>query len=138
MKRVFADNFFWVARAVPSDQWHEAARRAHADLGRVHLVTPEEVLTEFLTSLSGRGSYWRQRAVTTVILLRTDPALTIVSQTPVSFQRGLELYANRLDKEYSLVDCISMNAMHEEGITEILTNDHHFTQEGFRVLVPRP
>jgi predicted nucleic acid-binding protein len=27
-----------------------------------------------------------------------------------------------------------MQVMHREGITEVLTNDHHFTQEGFRVL----
>ncbi len=30
-----------------------------------------------------------------------------------------------------------MNVMKREGITEILTNDHHFVQEGFvRLLVP--
>ena len=27
-----------------------------------------------------------------------------------------------------------MQMMHLEGITDILTNDHHLTQEGFRVL----
>ncbi len=138
MKRVFADNFYWVAMAVPSDQWHPATKRAKASLGRVHLVTTEEVLTEFLTSLSGRGSYWRQRAVETVRILRNEPDVTISPQTSASFQRGMELYANRLDKEYSLVDCISMNTMRDEDITEILTNDHHFTQEGFRILIPRP
>jgi len=25
--------------------------------------------------------------------------------------------------------------MRDEGITDILTNDHHFEQEGFRVLI---
>jgi len=49
----------------------------------------------------------------------------------------LELYARRLDKEYSLTDCISMNVMRDEGITDILTNDHHFTQEGFTILIYR-
>jgi len=38
------------------------------------------------------------------------------------------------DKGYSLTDCISMNTMRAEGLTEILTNDVHFTQEGFRAL----
>jgi predicted nucleic acid-binding protein len=27
-----------------------------------------------------------------------------------------------------------MTVMRREGLTEVLTNDHHFTQEGFRVL----
>ena len=35
-------------------------------------------------------------------------------------------------KEYSLTDCASMQAMQHERLTEVLTNDHHFRQEGFR------
>ncbi len=35
---------------------------------------------------------------------------------------------------YSLTDCISMNVMEAEGLTEVLTNDEHVTQEGFRAL----
>ena len=38
-------------------------------------------------------------------------------------------------KEYSLTDCISMNVMKTESINEILTNDHHFDQEGYDVLI---
>jgi predicted nucleic acid-binding protein len=36
------------------------------------------------------------------------------------------------DKGYRLTDCISMQTMHREGLTDILTNDKHFEQEGFR------
>ena len=45
-----------------------------------------------------------------------------------------ELYAARPDKGYSLADCISMQTMRKEGLTEVLTNDRHFEQEGFRAL----
>ena len=41
----------------------------------------------------------------------------------------------RRDKEYSLTDCASMNAMRLESIPEVLTNDHHFKQEGFTILM---
>ena len=50
---------------------------------------------------------------------------------------GLAFYASRADKAYSLVDCISMLAMRQMGLTEVLTNDHHFTQEGFTILITR-
>jgi predicted nucleic acid-binding protein len=40
----------------------------------------------------------------------------------------------RPDKGYSLTDCISMGTMRREAITEVLTNDRHFEQEGFRAL----
>lgn len=37
---------------------------------------------------------------------------------------------------YSLTDCRSMLAMRTLAISEVLSNDHHFTQEGFTVLFP--
>ncbi len=52
-----------------------------------------------------------------------------------TFLSGLALEQARPDKEYSLTDCISLDAMRQEGITEILTHDNHFAQEGFAVLL---
>jgi len=46
----------------------------------------------------------------------------------------LALYRNRPDKGYSMIDCISMQTMRREGLTDVLTNDRHFEQEGFRAL----
>jgi hypothetical protein len=57
-----------------------------------------------------------------------------VAQTAASFASGLALYRARLDKGYSLTDCISMQTMRQEGLSEVLTNDRHFEQEGFRAL----
>jgi len=51
-----------------------------------------------------------------------------------SLVAGFELYRSRPDKGYRLVDCISMQTMRKEGLTEVLTNDRHFEQEGFRAL----
>jgi predicted nucleic acid-binding protein len=46
----------------------------------------------------------------------------------------LSLYKARADKGYSLTDCISMNTMRERNLTEVLTHDQHFAQEGFSLL----
>ena len=46
----------------------------------------------------------------------------------------IALYNARPDKGYSLADCISMQIMRREGLTDVLTNDRHFEQEGFRAL----
>jgi predicted nucleic acid-binding protein len=51
------------------------------------------------------------------------------------FLAGLHLYEQRRDKDYSLVDCISMTTTRREEISEVLTNDRHFTQEGFEVVL---
>ena len=42
--------------------------------------------------------------------------------------------ARRLDKGFSLTDCISMQSMRREGLSDVLTNDWHFEQEGFRAV----
>ena len=62
------------------------------------------------------------------------PVIRVIPQSRESFLAGLQLYRARPDKGYSLVDCISMQTMRKEGLTEVLTNDRHFEQEGFRVL----
>lgn len=51
-----------------------------------------------------------------------------------TFLAGLKLYHARPDKGYSLTDCISMETMRREGLTDVLTNDRHSEQEGFRAL----
>jgi predicted nucleic acid-binding protein len=59
----------------------------------------------------------------------------VVPQSRESFLRALGRYEERRDKQYSLTDCVSMNVMDSEGILTVLTNDHHFEQEGFVVLI---
>jgi predicted nucleic acid-binding protein len=63
-----------------------------------------------------------------------NPRVHVMPQSRESFLSGLALYEARPDKNYSLTDCISMQTMRREGITEVLTNDHHFEQEGFHTL----
>jgi predicted nucleic acid-binding protein len=60
----------------------------------------------------------------------------VLPQTTAGFQDAVAFYRSRLDKKYSLVDCRSMVAMQSLGLTGVLSNDHHFSQEGFTVLFP--
>jgi predicted nucleic acid-binding protein len=134
-RRVFADTLYWIAIFVPDDQWAEAARRL--DLSDVPLVTTEEVLSEFLTAVCAHGEHGRRLACEFVREILKDPAIHVVVQSHESFLAGLALYERRPDKEYSLVDCISMNVMRQQHIPEILTHDRDFSQEGFFRLLDR-
>ncbi|MGV0025225.1 type II toxin-antitoxin system VapC family toxin [Phormidesmis priestleyi] len=44
---------------------------------------------------------------------------------------AVELLIARQDKTYSLCDAVSFILMHQRGVTEALTTDRHFEQEGF-------
>src|SRR5215467_2869801 len=135
MRQVFADTLYWVASITPGDSWYALTLQAVAALGPVHLVTTEEVLVEFLSAYAGRGAYLRQEALKTVRAILDSAHVTVLQQTHESFMQGLDFYRSRTDKAYSLVDCISMNTMRQMSLDEVLTNDHHFTQEGFTILI---
>ncbi len=135
MRRVFADTLYWVAMAHRGDQWHPAAVKISRTLGRCHLITTDEILTEVLASFSEAGPRLRQCAATLVRNLHTRPSVTVRPQSRDTFLAGLALYEARPDKGYSLTDRVSMQAMREDGITEVLTHDSHFLQEGFAILM---
>lgn len=134
MTAVFADTVYWVAVTLTDDQWHSAAMAAQSRLESEEIVTTEEVLTEFLTALSAR-QYSRANASAAVRRIIANPNISVIQQSHDSFMRGLTRYEQRLDKGYSLQDCVSMNVMELLNITEILTADRHFEQEGFIALM---
>ena len=63
---------------------------------------------------------------------KSIPKLKVVPQSAETFAKGLELYRSRMDKGYSLVDCVSMNTIAERRLTLVLTSDRHFEQENSR------
>ena len=98
------------------------------------MLTTEWVLAEFLAFFSAAGEESRRNVAERTYFIFDDPNIRILPSFEAWFLDGLTLCESRLDKGYSLVDCISMHVMRSEKITEIPTNDHHFTQEGFRIL----
>lgn len=130
MNPAFADTVYWVARINPRDQWHATYRAVH---GR-EIVTTDEVLDEVLAHFSAFGPAMRSRVVAIIRQVLAHPDIEVVPQSRPSFLDALALYEARPDKDYSLTDCSSMVTMRSRGITEVLTRDVHFTQEGFSLL----
>jgi uncharacterized protein len=136
MRRFFADAFYWIALLSPRDQWHARVLAFDATLDAYHLYTTDEVLTEFLAFYSTASTTVRTQAVAFVRAMLDNEDITVIPQTRAGFLHALDLYAARPDKQYSLTDCHSMQVMRREGLTDVLTNDHHFTQEGFHIIFP--
>ncbi|MFM7711931.1 MAG: type II toxin-antitoxin system VapC family toxin, partial [Microcystis sp.] len=98
-------------------------------------VTSEMVLTELLNALCSRGEFLRKSAIRLTHDLRNDSKTIIIPQTSEQFEQAFDFYQRRLDKGYSLTDCASMQIMRQLEISEILTFDKHFQQEGFSALL---
>ncbi|MCX6027337.1 MAG: PIN domain-containing protein [Chloroflexi bacterium] len=131
----FGDTSYWVALIDPNDQWHKVATVIRKSLGGLRIVTTDEVLVEVLTFLASLGPRLRGSAVRFARGVLHDPRVEVLPQTRDSFLAGLALYGQRPDKEYSLTDCIIVNAMWSKSLTDILISDGHFAQEGFNVLI---
>lgn len=99
------------------------------------LVTTETVLLELLNYLAEFPPEMRDAAANFAKSALAGSAIDVVLHTHDAFLSALEFYGNRLDKGYSLTDCISMLLMQERGIQESLTHDGHFRQEGFTILL---
>jgi len=100
---------------------------------RGEVVTTEWVLAEVADALAGSNS--RRMVAPFLRDLARDPKVRIVRAGGEWFERGLQLYEQRSDKDWPLTDCISFALMKEEELTTALTGDHHFVQAGFEALL---
>ena len=135
MRVAFVDTLYFVALFNPKDQWHGRAIDASKLVAETKLITTEDVLVELLNFFSEYGEKARRGAVAQAEGILSAANIEVTPQSHHAFMAGLTLYRARPDKGYSLTDCISMHTMRERGVTEILTHDDHFRQEGFTVLL---
>ena len=67
--------------------------------------------------------------------LLNNPKIEVVWVDETLHQAAVALLQSRPDKTYSLYDAVSFLLMQQYGITDALTTDHHFEQEGFARLL---
>src|SRR5206468_2922274 len=97
---------------------------------RTRLVTTRAVLLEIGNTLSRQR--YRAAAVQLLSSLEADPRVEIISLSAELYAEAFQLYRDRPDKEWGLIDCVSFMVMSSRGITEALTSDEHFEQAGFK------
>ncbi len=132
MTAVFADTAYYVALLSRRDEYHASAYAYTARFAG-EFVTTAWVNLELANHLS--ASSHREAFVSFYNDLNGDSRVRIVPATQYLFERGLDLFACRPDKVWSLTDCISFVVMQEQRLSDALTADHHFAQAGFRVLL---
>lgn len=128
MRRVFGDTHFYLALMDPRDKDHPRANEISKQF-RGEIVTTQWVLMEVGDALCRPRD--RPRFLTLLSVLDGDPGVTILPANLALFERAVDLYRRRSDKEWSLTDCTSFVVMQDETIREALTADVHFEQAGF-------
>jgi len=130
---------------IPSEQHykeHRAAYYKNIKIGlnyyelNYDLCVPSYVLDEFIALAQSR-KLSREAALDFSERLIDDADIETVWVDETRHREALALLRVRTDKAYTLCDAVSFVLMRERGITEALTTDRHFEQEGFvRLLIP--
>jgi predicted nucleic acid-binding protein len=128
---VFADTFFYQALLDERDPAHRRAL-AESKIKRP-IVTTEFVLLELGNACAHADDHADYLSLLAGI--RASPRTRIVPLDSGLLQKGLDLFAKRNDKNWSLTDCTSFVVMEELGLTDALTADGHFEQAGFKALL---
>ncbi len=134
MKPYFADSWFFIALLNGADEDHLPITDFAAKLDRP-LITTDWIVVEVADAFSSpslRHLYVRLRAS-----LNSPTWCTVLPARRQQVDLGSDLYSRRLDKAWSLTDCISFVVMAQRGLHDALTGDRHFEQAGFRALFAR-
>ncbi|MEB3310167.1 MAG: PIN domain-containing protein [Snowella sp.] len=112
------------------DQYHHQALASVDLYDQYYLVVTDAVLLEIANALARN---YKIQGIQVIEDLISSKNVEVVSLTPELFDRGFNLYKNRQDKAWGLVDCISFVVMQDKNINLALTFDKHFIQAGFQL-----
>lgn len=136
MEWIFLDASGIVALLNKSDQLHIQANAVYQRFRAswYRFLTTDIVLMEVGNVLSQPAF---KRAVNVYIeTLRQSRKSSVIYTNEVDFTAGLQRYGKYADKDWGLSDCVSFEVMRQYSCTQVFTNDHHFTQAGFAILLP--
>lgn len=131
----FIDTSYAIALANSRDDLHHQAFRLSELLekNKTNLITTQAVVLEIGNALSKQR--YRLGAIKLLQALESDPKVEVVPLSQQIYTKAIQLYSERLDKEWGLIDCVSFVVMQEREIADALTADEHFQQAGFRALL---
>ena len=132
---MFLDTAYAVALSCDTDRFHNAALELAVELqsAGIRLVTTRAVVLEIGNSLSRQR--YRRKAAILLQSIENDETVDIIPMSEDLYREALDLFCQRPDKEWGLIDCVSYLVMTQRGISEALTTDDHFRQMGFKALL---
>lgn len=128
---IFIDTSFFVAFALDSDLNHSRAI-TRSPQSHDHPVTSEDVMKETLTIVSQR----KGKEFCIEFFHGIEEIVDILPVSSERYEAGLAFFLSpKLQKDISLIDCISTAICKESKIKRILSFDRHFRSLG---LIVRP
>lgn len=132
---VFVDSFAWIAVINKSDNYHRISLKTLEEFlnKHVNLITTNYAIVETINALS--KVEFRKAVIEFINKLERSPSVEIVKITDEIYNNAWTLYQQRMDKNWGITDCTSFEVMRMFNIRKAFTNDKHFEQAGYSVVV---
>jgi len=135
-REIFVDSSGLYALADHRDPSRVAAERCVAGLVKsgVILILTDYIIDEACTLAKARGGGYG--ALRLLEIVDHSEAFRMIWIGEERFEAAKSFFRKHADHGYSFTDCTSFVVMRDLGIHEVLTTDRHFTEAGFRLLLP--
>jgi predicted nucleic acid-binding protein len=134
---LFADTWGWCVSANPREVQHQTVRQIMETTlqAKSHLIATNFILDETYTLVRFRVHHQVSIELHQKIeRLIVGKLLKVIHITPELEDAAWRIFERYSDKDFSFTDCTSFAVMQLLGLTQALTNDHHFEQMGFHIL----
>ena len=130
--RVFVDTSAFLAILNADDQNHDRAKRVWADLitRDALLICTNYVLVETFALVQHRLGMQAVRVFQEDVL----PVVNIEWVNEAHHGAGVSAILTAGRRQLSLVDCVSFEMMRQLGIDTAFVFDHHFEEQGFKII----
>ena len=135
MNSVFVDTSALIALGNIRDQFHAKTKKVFKELviTKSHFLTTNAVILELTNAFS--DVKYKPIAIRLLNLIEKSNNWTVITIDEEMMKKGINRFKQMKDKDWSVVDCISMIIAEDSDIIKIFTNDHHFVQAGFIILL---
>ncbi|MFQ5707384.1 MAG: type II toxin-antitoxin system VapC family toxin [bacterium] len=133
MRKIFLDTCGILALVNKRDSLHQKAVKVNGLLllEQVQFFTTEYILVEVGNALAKNKGL----AIKTLKNLCEGEGIELIKITDEFLNKSLQLYEKYSDKDWGLTDVSSFVIMNEFKTTEAFTDDKHFEQFGFQILL---
>jgi predicted nucleic acid-binding protein len=132
MSVIFLDTVGMLAQWDQTDQWHDAAARAHKDFATRGDRT---VTTTFVFLECGNAAARRPyRSLVAETRRELEASGRLIVPTGEDWEQAWSAYRRGTAGDAGIVDHVSFVVMRRMGITDVFSNDRHFKAAGFNTL----
>ena len=137
MPDIFVDTAGWGHLIDATQTLHSQAATIYRSAPQqgCKFITTNYVILELVALLISPLRIPRPTIIEFIESVGASPKVSVIHVDDALNQQAWQLFTQRQDKDWSLVDCASFSIMRQHGVQEALTTDHHFEQAGFVCLL---